>query len=265
MGPPLPPFMKTLSQATPRFLISLFLVAVSLSGMPSSLRAQSIGVNLGGTSNGTLGPGDVAGVSPYAQSNYNNVSAAATNLILNDNTGAATTAMLTTTGANSFSIFTGNAIAGPDEILNNSRANSTGTSWSFTLSGIPYGSYLIIVYDLQFATSAVVGISAGGTTYYTSSPTYNAPGYIDGNAATPFTYTQGTSTNPLAPTPMSDYVLFSGLTGSSVTVTITGGANATRISGFQIVQTIPEPSTWAMLLLGGAGLLAGARRSFRRA
>src|SRR4051794_9344428 len=149
--------MKTLSQVTPRFLISLSLVVIAL-GMPSSLRAQSIGVNLGGVSNGTLAPGDVAGVAPYAQSNYNNVSPAATNRALHDNTGAATTALLTTTGANSFSIFTSNAIAGPDEILNNSRANNaTGTSWSFTLSGIPYANYLIVVYDLQFATGGVVG------------------------------------------------------------------------------------------------------------
>src|SRR4051794_19992506 len=207
MRPPLTP-MK-LSQTTPRSLLSLLLLAIVLMGAGGSLHAQSIGVNFGGVTNGTLAPGDVAGVSPYAQANYNNVSAAASNLTLNNNTGAATTAMLTTIGANSFSIFTGNAIAGPDEILNNSRANNTtGTSWSFTLSGIPYGSYLLIVYDLQFATSAVVGISAGGTSYFTSSPTWNAPGYIDNNPATPFTYTQGTSTDPLAPTPMSDYVLF---------------------------------------------------------
>ncbi|MDQ6655387.1 MAG: PEP-CTERM sorting domain-containing protein [Verrucomicrobiota bacterium] len=256
--------MKRNFRATPGIISFCFVVALIWSSPLRSTHAASIGVNFGGISNGTLGPSDIAGVLPYAQANYNNVSAVATGLTLNDNTGTATTTTLTTTGANSFSIFTANPVAGPDEILNNSRANSTGTSWSFTLSGIPYASYLLIVYDLQFATGAVVGINAAGITYYTSSPTYNSAGYIDGNPATPFTYTQGTSTDPLAPTPLSDYVLFNNLSGSSVTVTITGGANATRMSGFQVVQIVPEPSAWAMLMLGGAGLLAALRRPGRR-
>ncbi len=257
--------MKPSSLIASRFFFIASLLVTALGGLPRSSYGSSIGVNFGATSFGTLTSSDVAGLPAFAQANYNNVSAAATGLSLVDDAGLATGVTLTTTGANSFSVFTGNPVSGPDEILYNTRANSTGTSWSFTLSGITYANYAIIVYDLQFATGAVIGVGIGGTTYYSSSPAYNGPGYIDNNAATPFTYTQATSIDPLNPTPLSDYVLFTGLSGSSVTVNITGGANATRISGFQIVQIVPEPSTWAMLSLGGIAMLVGVRRSYRNA
>ena len=151
-------------------------------------------------------------------------------------------------------------MSGPDEILNNTRAAGVGTTWSFTVSNIPYDNYSFVVYDLDLTLGVVKGIGLGGLTFYTSSPAYNSVGYIDGDPNTPFTYTQGTSTLSTAPTPLSDYVLFTGLSGSTQTVTITGSGSNLRIGGFQIVQTVPEPSTWAMVGLGGAGLLCLARR-----
>lgn len=215
-----------------------------------------------------LAPGDSAGVAPFAQTNWNNVSAPAISLALNDNSGGATTALLTTTGA-SFSGIT-SAVAGADELLNSGRAVGGG-GWSFTLANIPYASYSLIVYDQEFNTGAVIGITAAGTTYYTSSPQFDAAGYLDNNLATPYTYTQGTSTDAMNPTPVSNYVLFSGLSGASQTVQI-AGASGTRVGGFQIVETsavvggpaVPEPTTalFGLALVGAVGL---SRRRAARA
>lgn len=224
--------------------------------MPLAARAGSIGVNFGSTSM-ALAATDLAGVPGFAQVNWNNVSAAATGLVLNDSTGVATTAALTTTNT-SISLIT-SAVADPDEKLNSGRATCITTpSFSFAIASIPYASYSILVYDHQFASGSTVGITIGATSYYTQAPVYNAAGYLDNNASTPFIYTQGTSTSSSAPTPVSNYVLFTGLSGSSQTVVVNGLTTTTpRVGGFQIIETVPEPATIAGI---GIGIAALARR-----
>ena len=255
--------MKTKSRSFRQFALAPLAALCLSAGLSTAAAQSSIGVNYGTIGFNTLAPTDSAGAAPFAQTHYNNVSVAPTSLVLNDNTGAASTVALTTTGADSFSVIT-TPVAGPDETLNNTRANSSATSWSFSLTGITYASYSIVVYDLQFGAGAELGIDVGGLNYYTSSPDYTAAGYLDDNAATPYTYTQGTSTNSAAPTALGDYVVFTNLSGSSQTVTLTGFGGGERIGGFQIVQTVPEPSTWAMLGLGVAGLGFTLRRRATR-
>ena len=63
-----------------------------------------------------------------------------------------------------------------------------------------------------------------------------------------------------------NYLLFSGVSGSSFTLTAVGGANSdgtprAPINGFQIVQAIPEPSSAGVLLLGLVGLVVRRRRA----
>ena len=245
-----------------KIYLCLCCASLILSSFTDVAQAASIGVNLGANF-GTLSPADVAGATPYAQSNYNNVTSIPTNLSLRDSTGALTIATLTTSTNVNFTAISTRA-SGPDEIFNNDRVNSEDTSWSFTLNNIPYDTYSIVVYDMDYAPGAVKGISAGGVTFYTKSPVWNAPGYIDNNLDTPFTYTQGTSTNPASPTPLSNFVVFTQLHGGSQTVTIAGGFSELMVGGFQIVQTVPEPSTWLATLTGGVGgLIVMVRRRFR--
>jgi hypothetical protein len=117
-----------------------------------------------------------------------------------------------------------------------------------------------VVYDLA-AFQQAQAITVGGTTFYSLSPNPIAAGYLDSNPATPFTYTQATSNNVEAPTPLSNYVLFTGLTGGSQTVSVQSptGLGFRSVRGFQIVETVPEPSA-ALLLLGGCGWFGCCRR-----
>lgn len=238
------------------------LALLSAACIPLAAEAGQIGVNYGSASQAIL-PSDSAGVPIYAQINWNNVSTAASGLLLNDDTATATTAALTTTNAG-FSLFTSN-FNGTDERLNNGRANTiSGTSWSFSLANIPYAAYSIVVYDLQFTVNQQISINCAGTTYYTASPLYNAAGYIDNNPSTGFTYLQGTSTTLGSPTPDSDYVVFTGLSGGSQTVTMQTITNTgARIGGFQIIETVPEPATLSITTLGIAAMIR-RRRTVQR-
>lgn len=45
----------------------------------------------------------------------------------------------------------------------------------------------------------------------------------------------------------------------------TGSAGSSYIAKFSLPQPVPEPQTWALMLLGGAALAAGVRRQRQRA
>jgi hypothetical protein len=62
-----------------------------------------------------------------------------------------------------------------------------------------------------------------------------------------------------------NYIVLSGISGPAFTLTAIGGANSgttprAPINGFQIVQTIPEPSSIGLLSLGMASLVGCRRR-----
>jgi hypothetical protein len=238
------------------------LIAGLLLLVVGTVHADSIGVNFG-TNNGTLGSAAIAGASPFAQANFNNIQQPfnATAFNLNDNNGTATTASLICQNSGyAYIIITP---AGADELLNSQCFIGDGTNnWSFTISGIPYAAYSLIVYDLASGGQRQ-GVNVEGTTFYSSSPFPVAAGYLDQNAATPFTYRQATSTVSTAPTLNSDYVVFTGLTGDSQTVNMIGfSASPTSFvmaTGFQIVA-VPEPSVTALGALGLVSLVLLKRR-----
>lgn len=242
-----------------RTLLLPITAAVTLSAFTLSARAASIGVDFGNVGN-VLAPADSAGAPGFTQTNWNAFTTTGTNLPLVDNTGAATTASLTFSFV-TLGFMSANA-SGADERLYNGVAFDSSNDWSFTLSGIPYASYSILVYHLSQAGD-VRGVTVAGTTFYSLAPNPTGSGYIDNNVGTAFTYNQATSTNPNAPGSVTDYARFDSLTGTSQTVTITGfsGSNPRQVAAVQIVQ-VPEP-TAAGLLLGGLLLGAVSRRRVR--
>ena len=139
-------------------------------------------------------------------------------------------------------------------------ANPTAT---VTVSSVPYASYDLYVYAYNGSLS-----SPGTMGTYTVTPS----GSLVGTSQTVMLQNTFSPSNPFtlatATTP-GDYLLFTGLTGSSFTLTAdrTAGDTASTtfipIDGFQIVQSspaaVPEASTtisFGMLLALGLGAVA---------
>jgi hypothetical protein len=223
--------------------------------------AASIGVNFYGgpfTIPASGSPGIVSAI------NWNNIAGTSgTNITLNDDTATATTAQLTFTAPEVYNSFT--AINTPNAATNTLYRSGLilNNGVAISLSGIPYSSYDLYVFaSADTSATNQLSISNGTTTFY-----YASAGQHNSGATALLKTTSTTSGSPT--TGPAQYQLFSGLTGSSVTLTA-GGAITHVISnnlfGFQIVntaQSVPESSMIMGLVFFGGGLFAVSRRKNR--
>ncbi len=135
-------------------------------------------------------------------------------------------------------------------LLNGYLNNGNGGSVSISLSSIPYSSYNVIVYMSSDTAGRAGTVNIGSTSYDFSTM---GPAELGANA----TFVQTTDSSGADPS--ADYAIFSGLTGTSQTITTTiplyGG-----IAGFQIVAT-PEPGSAVLAGMGGLVFLLMRRRS----
>ncbi len=234
--------------------LSLALVTLGLISRIETAQAQGIGLNFTGGSQ-TLTATDQPGI--IAGANWNNVigGGGTTLSSLLDNSGVATAASVTVNSGGTYDAYTvpmtSNAAtnklySGGLFGFGNGGAN---TEVSVTLNSIPYAMYDVYVYaSTDTANNPVLSSTIGATTFY-----YQSDGTFGNSSATSLLLT--TSTDPLNPTiGPAQYQLFSGLSGSSFTLT-TGGSLTTLISnnvfGLHIVSTtapVPEPSTVALLV-----------------
>ncbi len=136
-------------------------------------------------------------------------------------------------------------------MLNSYLNVGSGNTSTVTLSDIAYGSYDIYVYFGSDVAGRVGTITVGGTTY-----SFNTigPSSVSGSNAVFAAADSGTTTADAA-----NYAVFSGLSGATQTATVDinswGG-----ISGIQIVQSVPEPSSAALLGLAGLALILRRRK-----
>ena len=210
--------------------------------------------------NGTVSGTAVAGVVPVANWNNSWPSNPTTDLV--DDSGTPTTIDLSYTSFNNWNIQGSHPGVDGDgsynkELLNGylnagpAGWNPPVTSSSVSISEISYSSYNIIVYFSSDGAGREGQVGNGSTTYYFS--TIGAASVSGSNAI--LTQTASTSNSDYA---TANYAVFSGLTGTSQTITVQMRDNDEwgGIAGFQIVA-VPEPSA---ALLGGLGLLGLLRR-----
>lgn len=260
--------MKATATLTVRASSIVFfaLIALVCFGLPPAAEAMPIGFSIGvdfsdrdntaGGGGGAVAPADEIGVIPFP--NWTTVSDTTSVSNLQDNSGNPTSLGVTITSSQGF-LGQGNDgfTTSPhhkmmqDEIFR----NSSGTV-AFTLTDIPYPGYGY--YDLYIYVGTDVQLTRGGSVEISESPvTYY---YKGSNVLNEFV--QATETGSFAASGTANYVLYENLTANSLTVTATVFSEQVFISGFQIVQYIPEPTSG--LLLGLAGLIGLRRRGHGR-
>jgi len=250
------------SKVTPAVVLAVVLAVAS------TVRAQNIiswsfdryGFdNAPGWNGGLPVPNTTAGVIPAINWNdgwnENGAQPSATVNNLWDNSGANSGASIIYSSSDGWQINWSHA--GPDadgtynrELLNGYIDSGSPNSTTIAISSIPYSSYEIIVYLSSDQSGRAGTANIGSTTYDFS--TLGSSEVSGANAL----FTQTTDTT--GANPAADYATFTGLTGSSQTITVlvNGGGG---IPGFQIVA-VPEPGTLALAAMGGIGVLLFGRR-----
>lgn len=225
-----------------------------------------------------------SGYSTYAQTNWNSTGAlfgSGTSTVtasgLLDSTGAATGISYTLSGQNQFSngspAFSYITYGNNDNFWLDGNADvATGSNSpvTLTLSGLTVGAdYTLVAYvgAWQYQSAGNASVSAGGATYYyTYNSLYGTPSGGESNLG----WVQITSTTSESPT-TGDVAVFTNLTPAgdgTLTLTVSEGTDSpalgASLGAVQLIeQSVPEPSTYAMML-GGLGMLLAGKRIRRR-
>ena len=195
--------------------------------------ASPIGIKLGvGGAGATANVTGPAGVVPI--SNWNNFSAAAQSspVSLVNSSGSTTTATATWNANSTWSTYGTNETDQNAQLLNGYLGNSSsGGSQMLTLSGIPFSSYNVYAYFTNNYANHFGQVAIGGTTYY-----YQTVGAI-GTTPYPLIRTSDTTYDSTgASYPLTNYALFSSLTGAMQTIALaTQGGGDSGLAAVEIV------------------------------
>jgi hypothetical protein len=252
------------------------LCLLTLAALALNASATTVSVNFtdAGSADSTMLVGDIAGVAGVntrvANWNNANVSGATGSLSgLVDNSGSASGMSISwTTDLGQWRL--GHAVANGDDRMWKGYLDVQASA-SVSVSGVPFvGTYDVYVYfdgdngaSWRVANFNIGGVADGGEDSEGSN--WGTPGEENQNKVYNFPVAGGPGNQIWPVSPNNDegnYVILSGISGSSFTLQAAGGASSdilrAPINGFQIVGTIPEPS--AALF----GALAGSLLFFRR-
>lgn len=236
--------------------------------------AATISLNMtdNGSADSTMGAADTAGAPGIAAANWNNInisgtagSATGTVSTLIYDSGASVTGASLTWATDLTNHRLGHAVVTGDDRMwkGNMDVANSGT---VTLTGLNFvGTYDVYVYfdganvgNWRVANYSIGAVTDGGED--SEGANWGVAGEENQNKVYQLPTAGGTG-NGIWPIvgPNNDegnYVKLSGITGTSFTLTASGGANAGNvtprapINGIQIVGTIPEPSSVLLSLLG---------------
>jgi len=246
----------------------------------SSLPATTVSVNFtdNGSADSTMASSDIAGLpgSNTRVANWNNahVNGAAGSLGgLVDQSGSLSGVSISwATDLGQWRL--GHGVADGDDRMWKGYLDVQNNA-SVTVTGVPFvGTYDVYVYfdgdngnAWRVANFAIGGIADGGED--SEDANWGVAGQENQNRLYQLPVPGGAGNQIWPVSPNNDegnYVVLSGITGSSFTLTASGGPNANipraPINGFQIVGVIPEPGTAALGLLCLAAL-CGRRRTRR--
>ncbi len=233
-----------------------------------SANAASIGVNVG-ASGFDLTSSTSAGV--VAQTNWNNLtggSVAAT--AVNDDSGTllATTVQVQT----QWSYTTGAGTSDGNHSLMHTALDNGGGEMGFVVTGIPYAVYDVIIYheggsDDGRGGPFFIRDTDGGNAIIASQVSYDTSTFSG-------TFVDASTVGDPAGSGItggdtvvnSNYVRFNGLTLANIGIRSDAAnplgipTDRAPIAGMQIIEVIPEPSTTALLGLGGLALIFRRRK-----
>ncbi len=241
---------------------SIILTTLAISSAVANAAIISVNVTDGGPGFGaTISSTQLAGV--VEAGNWNVVSFetggttnahAGTNTgNLLDDAGANSGVSISSTGTwgrtfnNSTGFNTGTALFNDSMITNYSDTN-TG---SITLTGVSYATYDVYVYSSRpFVQEA--GFTVGGVSRFLAFDLNATSGPLEEGSFATQALAEGSRGT-------GNYIKFSGVTGSSLTIQAESVGNFMSVNGIQIVQ-VPEPSSTALLGLGGLALILRRRK-----
>lgn len=247
----------------------VFFTLLSLATVTSVASAASISINFNSDrdANGVLGPGESAGAPGYVTTGWNNFDAIPSSAsgitqttadvdtpnvgALSNDSGAAVGTTISWTSVNAWNTNNGTG-SGDNKLMNGYIDNNAGGPVvTVDIAGVPYANYSVVAYFGSDGNdrTGTIGIS-GGDTF-----SYNTHSAQAGNF--PDSYLQTTDTG--AGNPDANFAVWENQTASDFTLTLTRGSSNSGMHGLQIIQ-IPEPTSVALLGLGGLGLLLRRRR-----
>ncbi len=218
-----------------KYLTSFLILCLAIASQATTL---NVNFEIGNTSSGDeLSPADSAGV--ISSANWNNINVGNTgthavtipSTVLNDNSGVATTATISSNLTSAYVGASGSGSSTKDRTMMSGYVSwdpADGTSpedtGTITIANLPANftaGYKVYVYFDSNANNRTFDVTVGGTTLSgADSATFSG------------TYLPGAATAPAN----ANYALFTGLTSSSFTIAMNSNTGRAAINGIQIVS-----------------------------